>query len=84
MEAISTGASNGLKLEEYQGTYSLTSQREGTDGKFYAQWAKYHKSKTEYQEKDWPIKVNLGNKETAIGVLKMLLKEMGAEQDIPF
>jgi hypothetical protein len=78
MDAISTGDGNGIKLEEYKGNYSLTAQREN-NGKYYPQWAKYQKGKNEHQEKDWPVKVTLGDKETAVGVLKMLLSELGEE-----
>jgi hypothetical protein len=89
-EAISTGNNNGIKLEGYKGTYSLSSMREGQDGIFRAQWAKYQIGKDKIAEKNWTVKVSLGDRETAIGVLKMLLAELegnsapGPEEDIPF
>lgn len=82
MESIGTGNGNGIKLEEYQGNFSLTSQRE-KDGNFYGQWATYQIGKDKHAEKDWPVKVALGDRETAIGVLQMLLAEL-QNQDVPF
>lgn len=74
-EAIRTGKTSGVKLEVYQGIYSLSAQNEN-NGKFWAQWAKYKKNKTDYFEKDFPVKAILGDKETAKGVLRMLFKEI--------
>ena len=76
MEAISTGAKTGIKLEEYQGTFSLSAQKE-SNGEYYVQWAKFKTGKDTYADKDWPVKVTLGDRATAIGVLQMLLKELG-------
>lgn len=72
---ITTGEKSGVKIEEYQGVYSLASQNK-SDDKFYPVWAKYKKGKDAYQDKDWPVKVILGDKETAKGVLRMLFKEI--------
>ena len=76
MEAISTISGNGVKLEEYQGNYSLISTREDKSGKHWPQWAKFKKGKDDYQEKDWTVAVKLGDKKTALAVLTMLLEEL--------
>ena len=77
-EAISTGGKDGVRLDEYKVGYSLVSLREGADGKGREQWATYQLGKDKHAEKDWPVKVALGSdKETAIGVLKTLLAELG-------
>ena len=72
---IQTTDFNGVKLSEYKGTYSIEALRAGDD-KLFPVWAKYQKGRDEFQEKSWPVKVNLGDKETAIKVLKMLLDEI--------
>lgn len=59
-EIIKTGEKTGIKVEEYKGIISLSAQREG-NGKYWAEWAKYRKGKDAYQEKDWPVKVSLGD-----------------------
>jgi hypothetical protein len=87
-EIISTGTSSGVELQEYKGNYSLVLKNEN-NGKYWDVWAKYRKGKDLYQDKDWPVKVILGDKKTAIGVLQMLLKELqGADEqnqdDVPF
>ena len=95
MDSISTGNKNGIILEEYKGNYSIAAQRESNDGRFFTQWAKPQIGKDLYGDKAQPVKINLGNKETAIGALKMILKELGEEgfdrpiqpideKDIPF
>lgn len=68
---------NGFEFEEYDGKWSLMPTRKG-----YKQWAKYRKGKDEYQEKDWPVKVTLGNREQAIRVCKKILQQL--ESDVPF
>jgi hypothetical protein len=74
-EIINTGGEHGVKLEEYQGIYSLTACYKG-----YSQWGKQKISKTEYSDKDRPVKVVLGNKETAVKALTELLNAIS----IPF
>lgn len=81
MEVIATGDKSGIKLEEYKGSYTLVAHQEN-NGKYWASWAKYKKGKDDYMDKDWPVKVTLGDKATAVGALKMLLKELG--EDSPF
>jgi hypothetical protein len=79
-EVINTGDKKGIKLEEYNGVYSLSAYQENK-GKFWAVWAKYHKG-SDYQEKDWPVKVTLGDRATAEGVLLMILKEITGDEYI--
>ena len=84
---IQTTEYDGIKIEEYNGVFSLTAQRVKDDN-FYPVWAKYKKNKTEYQGKDWPVKVILGDKEKAKTVLLNMLAELGEQKqdnsDIPF
>ena len=76
MEAITTIGKNGVLMEEYKGEISLISTREGTNGVQYKQYATYQMGKDKHADKDWPVKVSLGDRKTAIGVLQMLLKEL--------
>lgn len=73
---IKTTDYDGIYLEEYNGKYSINALRVSNE-KFYTVWAKYTKGKDVYQEKDWPVKVNLGDKETAKTTLLNLLAELG-------
>lgn len=82
-EIIKTGEKTGLKVEEYKGIISLSAQREG-NGKYWAEWAKYRKGKDAYQEKDWPVKVSLGDKETALKALRDIYAVIEPGQDVPF
>ena len=96
MDSISTGNKNGILLENYKGTFSIQAQRESSDGRFFTQWAKPQIGKDMYGDKAQPVKVILGDKITAIGALKMLLKELSEpagfardiepieEENIPF
>jgi hypothetical protein len=74
-DVIATGKNSGVKLESYKDVYSLSAQNEN-NGKYWPIWAKYKKGKDGYQDKDWPVKITLGNKETAIATLTMILKEI--------
>jgi hypothetical protein len=75
---------DGAKIEEYKGTYSIAALRVNND-KNYPVWAKYRKSKDAYQEKDWPVKIVLGDKEKAVAVLKTIIMEIeSGSSDIPF
>jgi hypothetical protein len=89
MGTYRTSKYDGIGLEEYKGTYSLQAMREGADGEYRPVWAKYRKGKDLYQEKAWPVKVNLGDKKTAVGILEALLAEItkgdtSADNTIPF
>ena len=85
MEEIKTGEKTGIKVEEYKGNYSLQAMRNG-----YTEWAKYKKNKNEYQDKDFPVKVQLGDRSTAeIALLSALFDVTGKtyaekDQDDPF
>lgn len=81
-DVIAANKYEGVKMEEYKGAYSLLAMK-GSDGTYYPMWAKYRKGKDAYQDKDWPVKVSLGDKESAIAILKTLLIELGAD-DVPF
>jgi len=86
---IKTTDFDGIKLSEYQGKYSIEALRT-KDENFYPVWAKYQKGRDEFQEKSWPVKIVLGDKENAIGALKQILSELeiGSQQapldDVPF
>ena len=86
---IKTSEFDGVKLTEYKGKFSIEALKPNED-KFFPVWAKYQKGRDEFQEKSWPVKVVLGDKETAIKVLKMLLDEIApgtinkTNDDVPF
>lgn len=81
---IKTGEKTGIKVEEYKGVISLSAQNVVGD-KNYAVWAMYQKGKGEFQEKSWPVKVTLGNKENVVNVLREIAAAVGIEsQDVPF
>jgi hypothetical protein len=78
---------DGIKLSEYKGVYSIEALRT-KDGKFYPVWAKYQKGRDDFQEKAWPVKIVLGDKETAKTTILALLAELGTpiinNDDVPF
>ncbi len=76
-DVIAANKYEGVKLEEYKGAYSLLAMK-GADGTYYPMWAKYRKGKDAYQDKDWPVKVNLGNRTEAIAALEQLLASLKA------
>ena len=82
---INTTQYDAVEVQEYMGKYSVTAHKlvKGTP---YPVWAKYQKSKTEFQDKSWPVKINLGDKDAAIATLKMLIKliENPGEGDVLF
>jgi hypothetical protein len=78
MDAIRTVGKIGVSLNEYKGEYSIVSMREGSDGQWWQAWGKEKVSKTDYAEKDRPIKVLLGDKKTAIGTLKTIINQLEA------
>jgi hypothetical protein len=73
----------GIKLEEYKGNYSLCAMKLG-DGKNYPIWAKYRKGKDNYQDRDWPVKVSLGDRATAANNLRILADSIEQGKDVPF
>jgi hypothetical protein len=83
-ESIRTTSKNGVQLDFYKGEYSLSSTREGNDGKFRPQYALYQAGRDKYQEKAWPVKVGLGDKTIAAAVLRTILKQLeGSHGDVP-
>ena len=78
---IKTTDFDGIKLSEYQGKYSIEALR-AKDEKFFPVWAKYQKGRDEFQEKNWPVKVVLGDKESAIVTLKTMLDELEAQSPL--
>lgn len=75
---IKTTDYDGVTLSEYQGKYSIEALQ-AKDEKFYLVWAKYQKWRDEFQEKSWPVKVVLGDKESAIKTLRTMLAELESE-----
>jgi hypothetical protein len=75
-DIIPTSDKDGVKLEEYNNVYSLVSYRNE-----YEQWAKYRVGKDKYADKDWPVKVSLGDRETAVRALKEIIAQV---EDVPF
>ena len=73
---------DGVRLSEYQGKYSIEALKAGKEDKFYSVWARYQKGKDELQEKSWPVKVTLGDREKAKTTLLLMLAELG-EADVP-
>jgi hypothetical protein len=82
MSDFKTDEFNGVRLTEYNGKYSIEALKAGKEDKFYPVWARYQKGKDELQEKSWPVKVNLGDREKAKTTLLMMLAELG-EADVP-
>jgi hypothetical protein len=82
MSDFKTDEFNGVRLTEYNGKYSIEALKAGKEDKFYSVWARYQKGKDELQEKSWPVKVNLGDREKAKTTLLMMLAELG-EADVP-
>jgi hypothetical protein len=75
-DIITTKDKHGIKLEEYEGVYSLTACYNG-----YTQWGKQKVNKTDYSEKDRPIRVVLGDKDQAV---KALLDIVNKIEEAPF
>jgi hypothetical protein len=81
---IRTKGTSGLLLQEYKGEYSLASAYESQSGKVILKWAKDQKGRDEYAEKATPVKVQLGDKQTAVAALKMIMAELqGQPNDMP-
>ena len=79
-KVIEIGNGNGIELSEYNGTFSLISCRE-SNGTMYQQWAKYRVAKDKFADKEWPVKVTLGDKKEAISALTELLQMLGGRQE---
>lgn len=96
MKIIEVNAKAAVELEEYQGTYKLVACWFSTrDDEWKQQWGKVQIGK---EEKKRPVSVYLGNRDTAVRVLKEALAELSGnnrppaqeepisipEDDIPF
>ena len=79
---VKTTDYDGVRLSEYNGKFSIEALKASKDDKFYPIWAKYRNGKDSYQEKDWPVKVVLGDEEKAKTTLLKMLAELG-EADVP-
>jgi len=82
---IPTTPYDAVEINEYMGKYSINALKIVKD-KTYPVWAKYQKTKNEFQDKSWPVKVNLGEKDQAIATLKTLIKmiENPGEEEVMF
>ncbi len=86
MKIIETGDGYGIELQEYKGKYSLISCREA-NGTMYQQWARYRVGKDKLADKEWPVKVVLGNIKQARQALSQLLDQLcddKEDEDFPF
>lgn len=76
-----------VRLEEYNGKYSLVSGYEKKDGDFGIRWCKIE---IKGEQKNSPIKVPLGDQEHAVSAMTLWLAEFGykvvkpEEEETPF
>ena len=66
---------DGCQIDEYLGKYSISAQKISKD-KFYPVWARYQTAKDTFNDRAWPVRVQLGGKEMAIATLKAMIKEI--------
>ena len=64
-------------INEYNGVYSLCSGREGKEGKVYKNWAFPQDKDKKPREKAIPVKVTLGDQNTARDVVLKIAKVFG-------
>ena len=83
------GVSEGVELENYNGTWSLVQARQSNEGKVYKDWA-YPQARTEKGEPNRPIEKCLPWKitlaDTAKGAIEMLhaiAQALGEESGVP-
>ncbi len=80
---------NGAVLDEYNGTYSLTSAKQNDKG-IWMEWAFPQDRDRQPREKAIPVKVNIGeNKQQAIETLRYFIsilerKPQQNEEPLPF
>lgn len=74
----------GIELEEYNNKFALASTYTGSDGVGRKEWCKKQMGRDKYADKASPIKVFLGDRETAIKALKDILEAIGGAQEVPF
>lgn len=84
MIEIRTGNKTGVVLDTYNNKYSIASVSDDKDGTWRKEWARKQVGKDKLAEKATPIKVYLGEKETAIAALQQLIQEIQGTDDIPF
>lgn len=84
MNQIRTGEKNFIELEEYKGTYSLAACYEGSDGTVRKEWALRQTGRDKHADKDTPVKVVLGDAQTAVAALKQIIKQIEGGADVPF
>lgn len=74
---------NGGDLNEYKGRFFIHAAREGSDGKVYSEWAFPQDKDRKAKDKAIPVKVELGDRETAIKALRYWLSELGVTDGRP-
>ena len=76
-------------LNEYNGSISLIAGNDGDKGTF-QRWCKPQTGRDKFADKAIPMKVSLGGKECAIGMLQDILASLtevplsSADDDLPF
>lgn len=73
----------GIELNEYKGRFFIHASKEGSDGKVYSDWAFPQDRDRKPKDKAIPVKVELGDRPTAIKALRYLLSELGDEAGEP-
>jgi hypothetical protein len=81
--AITVDKYVSVQLENYNGTYSVKEGWINSEGKWSPNFCK-RRFKKDGEEKTAPISVRLGDKETALAVLRELAGEIGGEDAPPF
>jgi len=63
----------GVALDEYNGSFSLTLCQRGNDEKIYPRWAKLQVGKDKLAEKATPVKIGLGDKDKAVDAMTFMI-----------
>ncbi len=72
----------GPTLEFYGNEYSIVeAQESNTDGKVYKKWGYPQAQGRKPLDKSIPWKIKLGNKEGALDILRMMMKEIQDDTD---
>ena len=82
-EVIRATDKDGVKLVFYRDNYELQAHKEGNDGTYYQQWSKPQIGRDKFADKAIPVKIVIGPKETAAGVLLSLLQEITGCEYVP-
>jgi len=84
-DVIKVNYYNSIKLEEYNGKYSLCAVDNGKDETYYLKWcflSEWKNGAAVPGDRKMPMKIVLGdNKEQAIGTLELLLAELQGKSD---